>query len=302
MSEKKIADLLQGDNNNWWNNKIVANAPLIMLIFANLFIIAADIRAYDVLFRLTASWWKAAMAVIGGCALPFVIWEISWQYNHTTEAWRTVSLIMAGIAFATSLFLGIADYLGFQGEWSVVLLAGIIIVSGIHVVIGLLYYYNDPDVARRRHKAQALGTMQDQQLNAQVAEHLLEHGRGLLGLIERLEKEFDPEDVKAVLRILDGKKKNEPTRERPAKPQRQFANSTEAVGITHKVWTLDEFLREFGFTMNEAKTAVKKVQNPDELYNMWKGYGIEKIDISRKNFSKLFYELKGNPQTPPREK
>jgi len=210
MSDKKISDLLQQDSSDW-RDKIVSSAPLLMVIFANVVIIIADVRAYDVLMTLTGYWWKSAMAVIGGCAVPFIIWEISWQYNHTTEGWRTTSLIMAGFAFVTSLFLGIADYTGWQGEWTNYLLAGVVLATGIHAVMGLLYYYNDPDVARKRHKAQAIGAMQDQQLNAQVAEHLLENGRGLLSMISRLEGQFDPEDVAAVLRILEGKKKNVPT-------------------------------------------------------------------------------------------
>jgi hypothetical protein len=229
MSDKKIADLLQGDSGNWFSTKVVANAPLIMALFANVVIIVADIRAYDVLQTLTDSWWKSAMAVIGGCAIPFVIWEISWQYNHTTEMWRTISLIMAGFAFATSLFLGVADYTGWQGVWTDWLLVGVVLATGIHAVVGLLYYYNDPDVARRRHKAQALGTMQDQQLNAQVAGHLLESGRGLLGIIGALESQYDPEDVAAVLRILEGKRKNEPTR---TKMVRQFAKDVPELKAT----------------------------------------------------------------------
>ena len=227
MNEKKISDLLQSDGNNF-SDRIVAQAPLIMVIFANIVIIIADVRAYDVLYTLTGSWWKSAMAVVGGCAAPFVIWELSWSYNHTTESWRTISLLMAGFAFATSLFLGIADYTGWQGAWTGWLLAGVVLATGLHAVIGLLYYYNDPDVARRRHKAQALGKMQDQQLNAQVASHLLENGRGLLNIISTLEKQYDPDDVTAVLRILEGKGgKAGPTQKQSIlQPARSFAAET----------------------------------------------------------------------------
>jgi len=221
LTQKKVSDLLQADSG--WRDKIVDSAPMLMVIFANVVIIIADIRAYDVLNTLTGSWWKSAMAVVGGCAIPFIIWELSWQYNHTTEAWRTTSLFMAGFAFATSLFLGVADYTGWEGSWTSYLLAGVVIATGIHAVMGLLYYYNDPDVARRRHKAQALGAMEDQQLNAQVAEHLLKNGQGLLGMLAKLEEQYDPEDVAAVLRILDGKRKNAPTQKQMTlRPMRQF--------------------------------------------------------------------------------
>jgi len=221
MSEKKISDLLQADKPNWFQDNVISNAPSIIGGFANLVVIFADYRAYDVIYNLTGSWWKALSASLA-CAIPFILWEIGWQYNHTTDTWRTWSLYMAGLAFFTSLFLGVADYLNFTGEWTGLLLGGVVILTGVHTVVGFLYYYNDPDVARRRHKSQALGTMLDQETNAQVARQLLESGRGLLGVISELEKTFDPEDVEAVMNILQGKKKSSPA----ATMTRSFAQKT----------------------------------------------------------------------------
>lgn len=205
MSDKKIASLLQDEKGSWFQENIVANAPIIIGLFANFVVIVADIRAYDVVYTLTGSWWKALSASLA-CAVPFILWEIGWQYNHTTDFWRKVSLVMAGLAFATSIFLGIADYLNFTGEWTNYLLGGVIVLTGIHTVFFLLYYYNDPDVARRRNKSRALGTMLDQQTNAEVARQLLEDGRNVLGVMKELEKEYDPDDVATVMAILQGKK------------------------------------------------------------------------------------------------
>lgn len=206
MSDKKIASLLQDEKGSWFQENIVANAPIIIGLFANFVVIVADIRAYDVVYTLTGSWWKALSASLA-CAIPFILWEIGWQYNHTTENWRTVSLFMAGLAFATSIFLGVADFLNFTGEWTNYLLVSVVVLTGIHTVFFLLYYYNDPDVKRRRNKTRAIGTMIDQKTNAEVARQLLEDGRSLLGVMGELEKEFDPEDVAVVMGILQGKKK-----------------------------------------------------------------------------------------------
>lgn len=222
---KKISDLLQESKaDGWFQENVVSHAPVIMAIFANLVVIAADVRAYDVVYRLTGVWWQALYASLA-CAVPFVLWEIGWQYNHTTEGWRRVSLGMAGLAFFTSIFLGIADYLNFTGKWADVLLIGVVGTTGIHTIMGLLYYYNDPDVARSRHRRQVLATMQDQELNAQVAEELLKSGAGLLQVIEQLEKQFDPEDVARVLAIVRGSKvEDKPTHRKQAtmQPARQF--------------------------------------------------------------------------------
>lgn len=220
-NKKSVAGLLESKReDSFWQKWIVNNAPLIMAIFANFVVVVSDIRVYDVIYTLTLSWWKALAASLA-CAVPFMIWEIAWSYNHTTDSWRTVSLLMAGFAFGTSIVLGVADYIGVTGVYTDYLLGGVVIATGIHTVIGFLYYYNDPDVARSRRKAQALGKMQDQQLNAEVAKNLLESGRSVLNVIGQLEREYDPDDVARVLAILTAEKRDEPSRNKSQQPQPQ---------------------------------------------------------------------------------
>lgn len=228
MAEKKVADfLLSEQQDSWMERYIVSNAPAIMAFFANFVVIVADIRAYDVVYQLTGSWWKALSASLA-CAVPFILWEISWQYNHTTEGWRKASLFMAGVAFGTSIFLGVADFLQFTGAWTNLLLGGVVVLTGVHTVMGFLYYYNDPDVARRRHKAQALAAMYDQETNAQVAGQLLQSGSNLLAVIKTLESQYDPDDVEKVMAILQGKKQEKPSgarTNRGANNQQKGANT-----------------------------------------------------------------------------
>ena len=216
MSEKKIADFIQKNHGDgWFHEKVVANAPVLMAVFANFVVLVAEIRVFDVMYILTGSWWKALSASLA-CAVPFVLWEIAWQYNHTTEEWRTASLIMAGIAFVTSVFLGVADFLNFTGEyWANFLLGGVVVLTGVHTVVGLLYYYNDPDVARARRKSQAMAAMADQELNAQVAESLLQSGSSLMNVIRDLEGKYTPDEVEAILAIVRGQKQ-------PAKPSQNM--------------------------------------------------------------------------------
>lgn len=245
MKEKKIADLIKQDSGDgFFQDKIVANAPLLMAIFANFVVLVAEIRVFDVMYVLTGSWWKALSASLA-CAVPFVLWEVVWQYNHTTDGWRTTSLVMAGVAFATSIVLGVADFLNFTGEWADFLLGAVVVLTGAHTVVGLFYYYNDPDVARRRRKSQALAAMADQEMNAQVAESLLKSGQGLMGIIRDLEAKFSPDEVEAILAVVRGKKQaDKPSQstpvqrqERPQQTQRQmavnsFAKDTEQAKLT----------------------------------------------------------------------
>jgi hypothetical protein len=225
MSDKKtVAGLIQKENDDGFMEKyVVSNAPLIVAVFCNIVVIISDYRAYDVVFNLTGEVWKALSASLA-CAIPFLMWEISWQYNHTTNAWRTVSLVMAGIAFATSIVLGVTDFIATPDSDVVVanwLLGGVVIVTGIHTVMGFLYFYNDPDVARKRRKSQSMAAMMDQEQNAEVAENLLNSGNALLGMIAQMEQKYSPEEVEAVLRILRGQKQAKPTEGRKGGGQKQ---------------------------------------------------------------------------------
>lgn len=229
----RISEMLQEqEGEGWFARTFVAHAPLIVAIFANFVVVISDVRAYDVVYRLTTSWWKALAASLA-CAIPFIIWEIAWQYNHTTDSWRKTSLGMAGLAFGMSIFLGVADFLYTSVEWANLILVSVVIATGIHTVVGFLYFYNDPDVARRRRKAQSLAKMLDHETNANVAEQLLESGRGLLGVIEALKQQYDPEDVERVMAILAGRKVEAPPKKAQGRirpPVAVMANETDAPG------------------------------------------------------------------------
>ena len=83
MEKKKVSDLLLTEKDeSWFQKQVVGNAPALMAFFANFVVIVADIRVYDVVFRLTGIWWKALFSSLA-CAVPFILWEIAWQYNHT---------------------------------------------------------------------------------------------------------------------------------------------------------------------------------------------------------------------------
>jgi hypothetical protein len=190
-------------SNGWFEDNIVANAPLIMGVFANLLVLAMSVRAFDVVFRLTGVWWKALFAALSS-EVAFLLWEIGWRYNKTTDFWRKVSLVMAGLAFFTSLFLGVADYLNFTGFWANVLLVGVVGVMGVHTIVFLLYYYNDPDVLARRRKSQLEGKMQALRNASNQAKTVLGEGKELLEAIQALKRAYPPEDVRFVLKYLTG--------------------------------------------------------------------------------------------------
>ncbi len=203
MNDKKISSFLQSEESSWidWIEDLTEYAPVLLAIFSNAAVIFADYRAFDVMYQMTGIWWKALSASLA-CAIPFILWEIAWQYSHVAKSWRTTSLLMAGVAFATSIILGIADYVGFTSDYADLLLGGVVVLTALHTVVGLLYFYNDPRVARKRKASKMMSQMQDQHLNAGVANALLEHGAYLLERLEQLNRQYDPEDVEDIIQLL----------------------------------------------------------------------------------------------------
>ena len=250
-----------GEDGGWFEKSVVNRAPMIMAFFANFVVLVADIRVFDVMYRLTGVWWKALSASLA-CAVPFLLWEIAWRYNHTTDGWRVVSLIMAGLAFATSIFLGVADFLQFDGVWANWLLGGVVVLTGIHSIVALLYFYNDPDVARTRRKQQADAKMADQEMNARVATNLLENGRNLLITLKGLESEYGSEELEAVMGILSGdKKKKKPTerrkvsRQAPALPASSANNPAQQISLPPEIDNALDQATHNAVSMQEASQA-----------------------------------------------
>lgn len=68
----------------------------------------------------------------------------------------------------------------------------------------------------------------------------------------------------------------------------------------HPNWELDPFLQALKLTRQQAESIItnQNVQNPDQLYAWLKAYGVEQISISRKNFNRLYGELKGHKVNP----
>ena len=208
---KSVLDMLNEKEENLIEKYVISNMPIILMIFANLGIIVADYRAYDVLNILTGSSWKALMAVVFSCAVPFVLWELAWQYKFATDGWRTVALCMAFLSFGTSIIYGLADYVGAYDSNGVnmmatVLIGGAVVLTGIHIVFALLYFYNDPNVAMKRLQTQALGKMATANTNAVLANTILAQAKDVNAAQRVLVDIYGEQEANNAMALLTGKK------------------------------------------------------------------------------------------------
>lgn len=196
------------DDENFVERYIISNMPIILLVFANLGIIAADYRAYDVLLTLLGKPWKAALAVAFSCAIPFVLWEMAWQYKYATTNWRRVSLGMAFLAFATSIVYGIADFVLVDGQTvnPVLLTSGAVVLTGVHILFGILFFYNDPRIAMKRLQTQQIAKVQNANDAAILANALLANAQTVGKNLQTLYDLYGKEQADILISQLQGKK------------------------------------------------------------------------------------------------
>lgn len=207
---KNLTEIFTEEENEegFFEKHVISNMPMVLLVFANIGIIAADYRGYDVLLALTGEPWKALLVVLFSCALPFVLWEFAWQYKYATEQWRKIALAMAFVAFATSIVYGVADYVLVNGKTvsSALLTGGGVVLTGIHTVFALLFFYNDPQVAMKRLQTQQIAKIANANKAAKLANSLLENARTVAANKDVLNNLYGEAEVEKLLAILNGKK------------------------------------------------------------------------------------------------
>lgn len=196
------------EEEGWVEKYIISNMPTFLLVFANIGVIVSDYRAIDVLTMTLNSPWKAWLAVIFSCAIPFLMWEMAWQYKHTTDKWRGASLAMAGVSFATSVFYGVADYVNLSDVYanSDLLAVSAVILTGVHIVMALLYFYNDPQRAMKRRTAQMIARADNANSAALLANSLLANAQIVAQNRQVLEDTFGKKEADEILALLAGKK------------------------------------------------------------------------------------------------
>jgi hypothetical protein len=78
-------------------------------------------------------------------------------------------------------------------------------------------------------------------------------------------------------------------KKQPAQKQKSQNNNGQ-----YPNWELDAFLKKLNLTQQQAEAIIHNngAQNPDQFYSWLKAYGVEQINISRKNFNRLYGQLR----------
>lgn len=141
------------------------NAPHLLFWVAAVILVLFDLRVLDVVYRLTNKSALLAAGAIFTTALMFFVWKTAFQYTLASKTQTNLASVGMVLSLLASAIFGGMDYFVAGGlkintgadKFGPVDLIfwGIPILSVVHVVMGLLYWYLDPVVSAERRRKEA---------------------------------------------------------------------------------------------------------------------------------------------------
>lgn len=169
------------------------NAPTLAFWVASIIIILFDLRVMDVVYTLTNGNWLLVIGSIFATGFMFFVWKNSFQYTLASISQVRMATFGMAISLLAAAIFGGMDYfvrgglevdLGEQVFDAVDLVFwGIPVLSTIHVVMLLLYWYLDPVVTADRKRREADD-------DHQFAENEMKHASELLQRSTKLQSDF----------------------------------------------------------------------------------------------------------------
>lgn len=172
------------------NEFLKDNAPGIAFWVASIILILFDARVLDVVYRLTNKSVLLAVGSLFATALMFFIWKNAFQYTLASKTQTTLASVGMALSLLASAVFGGMDYFvrgGLKINAGVdtfdavdLIFWGIPVLSVLHVVMLLWYWYVDPQVAAARRKKQADDDHTFTQQEMTHAKELLEKQTGII--------------------------------------------------------------------------------------------------------------------------
>jgi len=221
-----------------WNQKYI---PLSAIIVANVIFFSLDIRAFQAIYLITASYMLATLTVLISGGLAMYWFDVLYPHSrrHDNEVQTNLSMISTVLAILLSGVLAFADYVvgtgtTFSKGWSITLWAAVIILT-IYQGVAIAWWWSiDNHIAAEARIQKMHAEETDKQDNIDSMRAKLKGLRGFLDELNKLNSDYSPESVKAVATILgislpDDKTGSQRQNFTPQNQQRSFAADTSRV-------------------------------------------------------------------------
>lgn len=265
-------------------------AVAIALLVVDLLALAAEYRVWDVGMTITGGDVLKAIGFVLVSLVPFYLAQILWLYPRATGWQQFIALMILLASLLTSAQFGLADLSKSYDVDTIV--SWVIWLTFGYIIALLVYVLIDKNIRLYRMKARARAKAAYQMDVNAVGREVLADMRLSLEEEMKLRKEFGDESVEAHLSIFRDKKNKKESRRRSQPEQTK----------QYPVWTLEDLLDRLELPRTSALIIARDCRDENDFYQAMIPYGIEAVDVSRKDFGELFGELKraGNPSSPPR--
>lgn len=201
--------------------------PLSALIVANIIFLSLDIRAFQAIYLLTASYLLAVLTVLISGGLAMYWFDILYPHSrrHENETQVNLSIVSTVLAIGLSGVLAFADYVvgtgaNFSGGWSFALWGGVILLT-IWQGVAIAWWWsidNHIDSEAKIQKTYAEEADKNDEIESMRTK--LRSLRGFLDELDKLNTDYSPDSVRAVANLLgvtlpDNGRPSKPGNERP---------------------------------------------------------------------------------------
>ncbi|HEY6019638.1 MAG TPA: EF-hand domain-containing protein [Candidatus Paceibacterota bacterium] len=267
----------------------------IALLVVDLLAAVAEYRVWDVGMTITGGDVYKALGFVLVSALPFYLGQVLWLYPRATGWQQAISVSMVVVALLTSAQFGLADL---SQTYDVSKIISLVVWLTFGYICALLVYVLiDKHIRLYRKKIQAQSTASFQKEINAVGRSIMADLRSSLQEEQALRLEFGSDAVDKHLNIFrENKKGGGGGGENHQRPPQLPAPGNQPQQKQYPHWELEPFLKELGLTKFDALQIANGMTHADQFYKALKQHGVEKVDISRKNFNKLYGQLRANGQ------
>lgn len=201
--EKKQKELMAKEERN---KKII---PLSALIIVNIIFLSLDVRAFQAVYILTSNYLLAFFTVLisGGLALYWFDALLPHSRKHKNKTQIVLSSISTPLAVGLSAILAFADYVVGTGDtfsktWSNVLWGTVIVLTVYQGCAVGYWYLVDNHIKAEAKISESHAELSDQEDDMFVLRNKLANMKAFLNEYEKMEKDFSPQAVKAVAKMV----------------------------------------------------------------------------------------------------
>lgn len=304
-------------------------APEISFWVASILIILGEVRVYDVVYRLTNSYFLASCA-LSVTGLLFFIWKNNWQYPIATDFQKNISLVGMIASLGVAVWIGGLDYYISSGILPSNLNGGNTIINTLiygtaaNIVGLLLYWYRDPRVESIRAKIVGDEEFKWLEESTERANTMLDKVIPLMdryqGMVKRFGKRaaddmllkagIDPETFQNIIEALEDKTGKDINKDgHVGKPNKSSNNSNsnrpndsqkpqdERKERPATDFSTQDVLAKIGMTLDQAQVKYGGKRYEDFANDCSRAFGSEHID--GKNMRKVFYRDINPTQAEP---